>query len=250
MNRFLIYSIILLSSGLLFASCKSNESITSITEDELRFSMSKGMCFGTCPVFELKIYQGGYATYLGKQHTDRVGLYEKKLSKEDFRNIEKAFSKLNFNAFPDQFKSNIPDLPMIKIGYHNGEKFRVVSGKEDRPEDLMQAQFQLEKIADNKNWTFVKGLKEVNKDKKPEPEYIYNEIIIEPRKGLLLTKWLKSKSEYDVRLIKKIAPNLEYYLIGYNQNKVNPHKFLDLLHKDKDIKSAEFNKKVSQRSNR
>ncbi|MEM9548235.1 MAG: DUF6438 domain-containing protein, partial [Bacteroidota bacterium] len=176
-----------------------------------------------------------------------IGLYEKTISKDDFNKLEKSFKKLNFDSYPDEFGSNIPDLPLIKIGYHNGEIFRIVSGKEDRPEDLMQAQFMLEKIADNKNWSLVKSAEELNKNKKQEPDYIYNEIIIEPRKGLLLTKWLDSKGEYRVRLIKKIAPNLEYYLIGYDISTINPDTFLDMLHKDKDIVSAEFNKKVTQR---
>ena len=247
MKKAFLYGVLLLTINFLF-SCKSTKKMENFTDDDLRFSLSKGICFGSCPVYELKVYHGGYATYLGTQNTDRIGLFEKTIAKDEFKQLEKAFEKLDFDSFPDEFKSNIPDLPMIKIGYHNEKTFRIVSGKEDRPEDLMQAQFMLEKIADNKNWTLVKNAEELNKNKKPEPSFIYNEIIIEPRKGLLLTKWLESKSEYGVRLIKKIAPNLDFYLIGYNTETLNPNAFLDMLHKDKDIKSAEFNKKVTQRS--
>jgi len=248
MAQFLKYGFIVLL-GSLFVACKSSKKMENFTEEDLRFSMSKGACFGSCPVYELKVYHGGYATFEGKQNTERLGLYDKQLSKSDYKKVVKAFEKLDFDAFPSQFKSNIPDLPEIKIGYHNGDSFRVVAGKEDRPEDLMQAQFQLEKIVDNKEWKFVKSLQEINKNTKPEPSFIYDEVIIEPKKGLLLPKWLKSMDKYGVRLIKKIAPALNYYLIEYDTDKISAKEFISILHKDKDIQSAEFNKKTTQRRN-
>ncbi len=246
MNKFLKYCFILFFAGL-FASCKSPKKMNNFTDKDLRFSMSKGVCFGSCPVYELKIYHGGYATFLGRQNTEKLGLFEKMLLKDDFKKIIKAFDKIDFDLYPSQFKSNIPDLPTIKIGYHNGENFRIVAGKEDRPEELMQVQFLLEKIVDNKQWQFIKSLEEINQNKKPEPLFIYNEIIIEPQKGLLLPKWLKSQKKYGVRLIKKIAPTLDYYLIEFDTKKIDPNKFIKMLHADRDIKSAEFNKKMTQR---
>lgn len=233
-----------------FFSCKSSKEINNFTERDLRFSMSKGVCFGACPEYELKIYHGGYATFLGKSNTKRIGLYDKTLDKDDYKKVIETFKKLDFNSFPNEFKSNIPDLPLIKIGYHNGKEFRIVAGKEDRPEDLMQAQFLLEKIVDNKQWNFVKSIEELNKNKKAEPAFIYNEVIIEPKQGLLLPKWLESQNKFGVRLVKKIAPTLNYYLIAFDTKKIDPKEFINLLQKDENIKSAEFNKKTTQRGRR
>ena len=246
MNIYIKHTLIVLIACFL-TNCKSSKEIKTYQDKDLRFTLSKGVCFGTCPVFELKIYHGGYTTFLGEQNTSKMGLYDKMLSSKEFKNIENAFQKLDFNNYPDEFKSRIPDLPMIKIGYHNGKEYRVVSGKEDRPEDLMQVQFLLEKIVDNNQWNFVKGLEEINKDLSPEPSYIYNEIIIEPKKGLLLPKWIESNSQFGARLIKKLAPGVDYYLIGFDTKKVDPKEFLSILHKDSNIKSAEFNKKTSPR---
>jgi hypothetical protein len=247
MNTYIKQTLLLLITCLLI-NCKSSKQVKTFNDKDIRFSLSKGACFGTCPIYELKIYHGGHTTFLGKQNTDNLGQYDKMLSSKEYKNIEKAFEKLDFDKYPDYFDSRIPDLPMIKIGYHNGKQLRVVSGKEERPEDLMQVQFLLEKIVDNKQWNLVKGLKELNKDIIPEPTYIYNEIIIEPKKGLLLSKWLESNSKYGVRLIKKIAPALNYYLIGFDTKKVAPKEFLNILHKDSQIKVAEFNKKTNPRN--
>lgn len=248
MDKILKYTLITLCASFLL-SCKSSDKMENFSDKDLRFSMSKGVCFGSCPVYELKIYHGGYATLLGEKNIDRIGLYEKKITKDEFKKIAKAFSKLNFESYPTEFKSNIPDLPSISIGYHNGKTFKTVKGKEDRPEDLMQAQFLLEKIVDNKEWNFVKGMEEITSTKKPEPSFIYNEIIIEPKRGLLLPKWMDAHSEYGVRMIKKIAPALDYYLITFDTKKIDPQVFIAMLQKDRDILSAEFNKRTTQRQN-
>ena len=229
-------------------SCKSTKKAQNFDEKELRFSLSKGVCFGTCPVYELKVYHGGMAVFVGLQNTPKLGEWEKKLEKEDYKKLEEAFEKTDFANYPSEFKSRIPDFPMVSIGYHDGNEFRIVSGKEDRPDALMQAQFVLEKIVDNNNdWKLIKNLKALRESRKSEPSFIYEEVIIEIKKGLLLGKWIEKNSQYGVRLIKKIAPNLDYYLIGYDTSRITPNKFLKLLQDDGDIINAEFNKKTEQR---
>ena len=93
----------------------------------------------------------------------------------------------------------------------------------------------------------VKSLNELKASSKKEPSFIYSEVIIEPKKGLLLGKWLETKKEYGARLVKKLAPSLDYYLIEYDTSKIDPNKFLQMLQSDTNIKSAEFNKKTTQR---
>ncbi|MEM9549416.1 MAG: DUF6438 domain-containing protein, partial [Bacteroidota bacterium] len=79
MKRIVLYTMLLLTLNFLF-SCKSAKTLENFTDEDLRFSLSKGVCFGSCPVYELKVYHGGYATFLGIQNTDRIGLYEKTIS--------------------------------------------------------------------------------------------------------------------------------------------------------------------------
>ena len=107
---------------LTFTNCKSTKKLAELSEDEIRYSLSKGVCFGSCPVFELTIYQGGYATYKGERNVKNLGLFEKKLEKGVMRKIEKSFVAQDFSSYPDNFESRIPDLPLIKIGF-NGDGY-------------------------------------------------------------------------------------------------------------------------------
>ncbi|MFT6333844.1 MAG: hypothetical protein ACI86M_001963 [Saprospiraceae bacterium] len=240
-------SIFAIAISLLSFSCKSNSKVKNINKEEIRFSLKKGACFGKCPIYNLTINQGGYATFEGLANTNNLGIYGKQISNDQFKSIEKAFESSNFETFPIKFQSQIADLPTNTIGYHNGEVYKKVSGKEERPEQIMQLQFMLEKIADSGNWTLIQSQKEIDQTKKPEVVNIYSEVIIEPMPGTLISKWLESMDIYGVRLLKKIAPTLNLYLITYDSDTISAEEFLKVMKRDENIKSAEFNKKTSKR---
>ena len=232
---------------LLAFSCKSNKQLKNMNKDEIRFSMKKSACFGKCPIYKLTIRQNGYATFEGVANTDKLGIYGKQISKDQFKLLEKQFEDSNFESFPVKFQSQIADLPANTIGYHNGQVYKEISGKEERPEQVMQLQFLLEKIADSGNWTLLQSQKEIDHSKKPEIVNIYGEVIIEPIPGMLISKWIESMDKYGVRLMKKIAPTLNLYLITYDADSISAEEFLKALKRDENIKSAEFNKKTSKR---
>lgn len=243
-----VYNILIIGLITLFAfSCKTNKKVTNLDKDEVRFSLSKSACFGKCPTYKLFINQNGYATLEGIANMDKLGVYGKQLSKDQLKALVSEFENSEFSQFLENYKSQMTDLPAIKIGYHDGTEFKTVSGKEDRPKELMQLQFSLEKIADSGGWTLLKSQEEIDKTKKPEVVNIVEEIIIEPNPGTHMAKWLESMDKYGVRLIKKIAPTLNYYLITYNKDNITGEEFLKVLQRDENIKSAEFNKKTSRR---
>ena len=233
--------------SLLAFSCKSNKQVKNIDKEETRFSLKKSACFGKCPTYKLTIAQSGYATFEGVANTDKLGIYGKQISNDQFKHIVKQFEDSNFESFPVKFQSQIADLPTNTIGYHDGKVFREISGKEDRPEQVMQLQFLLEKIADSGNWTLLQSQKELDQTKKPDVVNIYSEVIIEPIPGTLIPKWIASMDQYGVRLMKKIAPTLNLYLITYDAKSISAEEFLKALKRDENIKSAEFNKKTSNR---
>lgn len=231
----------------LFQSCKSSKQDIIIPEGEAQFSLVKGACFGSCPVYELKVYSNGKATYLGQMHTEMQGLYTKKVNKDLLKKIKKQFGKSVFDQYPKMIESRIPDLPMVTVGYHNGDQYMEVSGREDRPEELMQLQFLLEKVADSDGWILAKSEAEMKKGQKPAPSIIYKEIIIETAPGTQMARWIESMDQYGVRLIKKLAPNLNIYLITYTHSTITPQQMIKLLRAEEKIISAEFNQKVTKR---
>lgn len=243
MNKGFLIGIIL-TICIIAISCKSAKEVSQLTSQDIRFSLVKGPCFGQCAAYTLTIYEGGYSTYEGGTYSIKKGKYGKQLDKKIYKNLIKRFENVKFSKYPKDFESLIPDLPLVTIGYHDGTQYMSTKGRENRPEDLMQLQFELEKVADSENWDLLEAPKV---PEKPESVTIFTEIIIEPFAGTQMAKWFESYNTYGLRLIKKIAPGLDLYLITYTHDTADPEDLIKILRADKNIKTAEFNKKTSKR---
>lgn len=246
------YIIAIVSIALSMASC-GNKFATKAKDGETEISLKKGVCFGKCPVYTLEIMKGGMVELSAKKHLPgKKGLYRKKLDKDTYNDLLQTFAESDYTQFPPVYPSLIPDLPMITIGYMAEDTLALVRGKEDRPSNLMQLQYKLEKLAQSEGWDLVEAYtREEEKAREEEkPVYIYSEIIIKPRQGTMLPRFFKSYSEFGLRVLKRITPNQNYWLVTYDEGKVKPEKMLTMLKADEAIEEAEFNKETSTREER
>lgn len=232
-------------------SCKSTKDASRDSSNFVRFALDRGPCFGKCPVYSLKIYSDGLATYDGRPFAKKLGKYEKHLDKNEVKKLDKAFKDANFFDFQDIYVSEIVDLPMVKIYHNNGKQSKSVEGREDRPAKLMELQFMLEKIAESEDWQLVQAYQsnEDNEDiDDDEDSVIYSEIIIEPADGVRLPLWFKEKEEYGIKLKTKLTPDDNLWLITYDVSRFAPGEILEMLKNDPSILQAQFNKKINNRS--
>lgn len=231
-----------------FFGCKSKKDFSNLGEEEVRFYLQKGACFGTCPVYFLTIYQNKTAVFNGEMNVDKKGEYRKTLDDKTFKELQKAFEKADFVNFEKEYKSNVSDLPKITVGYHDGTEYRESSGDMDRPSSLQDLQFMLEKVADSGNWKMMEPTKD--KTTKPEAYTIYDEIIIFTKPGTVLKKWLDAHQEQGIRLLKKLGAQEYMYLVTYDTKRFKPQEILDMLNADDQIRLAEFNKEIKSRARR
>ncbi len=236
---------------LLLFSCNTQKVVTdpkALSEDEAIISMSKGACFGSCPVYTIKIYDKGYCTFEGKNNVDRMGKYGKQLSKDIYKDILAQFEESGFHTLEDYYESNIPDLPSVSMAYQKDGVLKEIVGKRERPEILHKLQFSLERIAMIKEgWTLIeKPSSEEKQD--PKQQEIKSEIIITTIGGPQLAKWFDNmRKEHGVRIIKKLSDGLDMWLISYNPKKNTPESIMEVLNNDEFIKSAVFNMKTEKR---
>jgi len=242
-------NIILLAIIVLLSSCKAKQLVeqsdnqmmeAEIAEEDVAMSLRKGPCYGKCPVFEMTILGNGKATYEGKRFTDKLGTYEKQLSDAEYNTLLQAFRNSDFDTYPEAFKSMVPDLPLVVIGY-NG---KTVKGKEDRPEKLMALEKRMEMVANTEGWTLVEGadVDGVKPENKPEKDYIKEEILVQPNPGTNLPSWFREyKTKFGVRLVKKMGREDSLWLITFDSDKISADALLKIIKKDDRIKYANFN---------
>jgi len=239
--------ILLCILGVLIASCKSTKDTTQNPEtfqkqvgpDDIVFMLKKGGCFGTCPIYTFRIYNNRYAEFIGKQHAHLSGTWSKVISKDSYKALKEAFKEANFSEFQDNYESNIPDLPLIKISYYSKESKKTVTGKRERPEPVHKLQFLLESIAESKDgWTQVEAaVTPVSK----EPVVDKTKIVLTIAKGNQLSKWFNEmKNQYGMQIISSMSNSADVWLVSYNFKEHKAEEILAILNEDPVVASAKF----------
>lgn len=253
-----ISQLLMIISICTLAACGSSKKSTETTEQTsteeavTEMYLSKGICYGKCPRFELEIMQNGKAVLKAKQNVpDKFGVYQKQLSDNTYQELKEAFAASSFDKFDKAYESQIPDLPLIKVGYLVADSLHVSEGKEGRPSELMQLQYRLENIVQTDGWELIEKYDRPAVERESErPKYITNEIIILPKPGTNLPRLFRTYSDQGFRVLKRIAPNQNYWLTTYDEAKINAQDFLKLLKTDERIVEAEFNVITSNRGGR
>jgi hypothetical protein len=83
--------------------------ITSIT-------LHRGVCFGTCPDYDVTLNSDGTATYAGGRFAPRQGDYTGEFGQWDFDNLAAFVVRAGFFDWKDEYRlENVTDLPEYSI---------------------------------------------------------------------------------------------------------------------------------------
>ncbi|NLL28157.1 MAG: hypothetical protein GX259_05115 [Bacteroidales bacterium] len=147
MNRFLLI-VVLIS---FFNSCKTSKDIANNKTDYVMFSLRKTECRGKCPVFFMEIFKSGIVVFEGVKNIDKIGKYEKTLSKKEIKNLQKSFDDFDFFSFENEYTGKITDLPSTYISYTNNGQTKQIRDYFGAPEKLKELEEILNEIAQSKD---------------------------------------------------------------------------------------------------
>lgn len=247
----LISSILLVLFILLAIACnrghhKNNSGNDSTTTNEVTkaIEMYKGPCFGQCPIYTMSIYTDGKVEYNGQRFTDKIGVFTKKISTDRVKDLLEDLEKMKFWEMQEWYKGNLPDLAKTHITYTKGDQTKTVKGDNTRPELLKALDKKLVAIAGSDDWTLIKK----HEDKVAYPDYtIKEEIIVSFESDIDIPNFITSKKQYDLEIKKRVAPNLDMWVLTYDLDKINPTDMLNMLQTSNGVKQAEFNKRINPR---
>ncbi len=224
---------------LMASTCRPliNDDVSKMTK---RIEMSKGPCFGSCPVFTLTIYEEGLATYEGQRFTDRMGLHTKRLDQETLRAVIREFEEADMWRYQNSYKAQIPDLPTVTITYHEEENSKTVKGKDGRPEKIVELEAMLDAIANSGGWeqqgsSGNYGLEE---------DVIANELIVNLSSEVDPNVWVIQFAKQEMRIKNRISPNSPYWVFTFNPSIMSPQEMMGWVRQDAYVLSAEFNRRV------
>lgn len=157
----IIVSVIFIASLFLYSSCRTkalaqkSEVQQKKEAKELVIEMSKTMCFGRCPVYEIKIYNDGSCTYTGKLNVEKIGSYSKTIEVEELRALQKAFEENKFMDMRDEYVAHVSDVPTTWISFAKDKKSKKIKDMIGAPKALKDLEKMIEVIAFSESWEKV-----------------------------------------------------------------------------------------------
>jgi hypothetical protein len=130
----------------LYSSCNLSSSSTNGIQKKLIISLNKTACFGTCPVYKIKIYNNQSAIFEGVKFVEKEGSYNFKISKKEINTILNKAKKINFQKMEDEYTELITDLPTTYIMINNKQ----IKDYYGAPKELKELEEIIENIFLNK----------------------------------------------------------------------------------------------------
>ena len=232
----LLIGIIIFSS---FA-CKVKKDVTQTISEkpEEIINMRKTACFGTCPVYTLSVFSDHTLVFNGKKYTSKLGLHEKTLLEADFNRLISNFNSSDFMTLDEDYPTNVSDVPSTIIIYNKGGETKSVRSRSNGPESFKELAKQLDDIANSENW------KDLTSAEGTETDDVENQLILQLNKEVNMEQWSKKFEHYGFKVIRRISPKLNYWLAGFDLEKIDKNAMLRELLKQEEVKNAEFNRKV------
>jgi len=124
-----------------------------LDEDSLLVSLSRGYCFGTCPVYSVHIYSSGLALYVGQANVDMEGRFSGHVSADQLAGITRVAKEIDYFSM-DTLYNNPPvsDLPshstsVVWQGWRKSIKRRI-----GFPESLLRLEKEIDRCVAEVSW--------------------------------------------------------------------------------------------------
>ncbi len=158
MKNLAIIALVLFST----LACASKKKIAKTNAQESTdvtqvLTLSKTACFGTCPVFTLKIYSNGLAVLDGKKNLKHIGLSEMMLDSDHLSALMKTCDDAQLFSLNDSYQERVMDLPTTTLTYtHDGET-KKISGNMSFPKGFKAVVQDCMDILDHDGWKLKKA---------------------------------------------------------------------------------------------
>ncbi len=114
----------------------------------------KTACFGKCPVYQVKFFTDGRATWYGQHNVERMGWYEARVDKAVLDRIREKALSVNFWDFAGAYPTGqrVADLPSTVTYLRAGDVEKSVVNTHQGPLELEIFEAYLEGVITGLEW--------------------------------------------------------------------------------------------------
>lgn len=142
-------------------SSKARKEANLSVPADFQVMMEKAPCFGTCPAYNVQIDPDGKLTYTGVRHTERQGVWERQLSKDELNLLWQEVRRTGFFDLKEVYDDpNLADAPSIYVTVAASGKKHKVQDRLGAPQALKQLEAYLDTLTTQPGFVFVKAYSE------------------------------------------------------------------------------------------
>ena len=164
MNKYGLLLILLLLFSIL-VSGSADEPAAGDT-DQIMISLDRGMCFGTCPVYTVTLYENGTLHWNGEMYVDVIGEVTAEIDPDEVINLSAYIESRGFFTYNDTYVSyDITDLPWATLTVSNGTQFKQIEhyhGDHSAPIVLHNLEDAVDVVANTSAWIGEGGIDDMS----------------------------------------------------------------------------------------
>lgn len=135
---------------------ENTESFSNQTESTVFATISKGYCYGRCPVYTMTIFSDGKVILEGKANIEMIGKWETQISKEKISEFIETAEFIGYMDLEDKYDSNITDVPSTKTSIVINGVRKEVMRRDNYPEKILKFEAVFENLLTEASWTEVR----------------------------------------------------------------------------------------------
>lgn len=131
--------IVLIIGAIWLGDCQAQKRSGSrlAAKDTLYLKVSRTGCFGRCPIDEVELLPDGKVRYHGIRFVPRMGLYERKLTPDEQKQVLSLFQQADFGKYREQYDDiGATDLPAVILEYRYKGLTKRILCRSGCPEEL------------------------------------------------------------------------------------------------------------------
>lgn len=101
--------------------------------DSLVLAFERTPCFGPCKAYRINLYRSGHATYEGRAHVEKEGMYNGRVGQDTMEAIVREAGRIGFWGFEERYDSPVTDLPSTIVRVVSGGRDKQVTGRVGPP---------------------------------------------------------------------------------------------------------------------
>lgn len=143
------------------AACAPVQPSSAQEDSAVTITLTRGVCFGFCPVYRVSISADGEVIYNGEQFVNVRGEQRARISPEAVRGLLARFDEIGFESLQDEYRAPVTDHPTHTITLTRNGRSKTVTDyaglNAGMPRAVRDLQDEIDRVANTAQWVLRDG---------------------------------------------------------------------------------------------